>query len=101
MRLRWPWCSVYWRDAYERERAIVRDLTDALLRIQRKEMGLPETPAKPREVVTLPANVDALCGAWGSKASREAARVRAFKLYEQFKDWDRVYAEMTPDTEGE
>lgn len=94
MRWRWPWCSVYWRDAYERERAEVVRLTDALIRLERRAVGLSETPPKPRERVVIPPEVQMLCDAWGTPASRASSEARAVKLYQQHKDWSVVRDEM-------
>lgn len=70
-------------------------LTDALVRLERKAVGLNEAPAKPRERIDVPewlvANINET---WSGSHTRARKLERAVVLYGQTQDWKKVDAEI-------
>jgi hypothetical protein len=98
--MRWPFASAAHLDDARAEvewlRAKVDLLTDQLVRLERVSAGLRETPPEPkRPMEPIPADVQALCDAWGSDHSRRAAESKARRLYAEHRNWSVVQQMLT------
>jgi hypothetical protein len=72
-------------------RAQNEKLTDALLRLARKEHGMTEAPVeRKQETVTMPPEVYRLVNAWDSPHMRERYEAKAIACYRKTKDWGAV-----------
>jgi hypothetical protein len=93
--MRLPFVSVAWKDAYEAERAEVRRLTDALIRLERHAAGLSEAPIEKKPRILLPLDLEMKIEAmWSNSNNVAAEKRRAASLYERLKDWGQVEAEL-------
>ena len=93
--MNWPWVSRLALDAVLSERDRLRELNDKLvdsiIRIQRKEIGLPEIqPEKRQPVEPLPQAVIGLINAWDDPLIRADMEKQARAVYRQSKDWNAV-----------
>jgi len=96
--LRWPWTSrARLDDAVEQIahlRAEVNRLTDALTRINRREVGLPEVPRQPRpDIGEMPSELAKFIAGFENRSVRANMRQEAYLRRRQGAEW----AEITRD----
>lgn len=73
-------------------RAQNEKLTDALLRLARKEHGMTEAPVERKrdDTIVFPPEIEAQINVWGSPHLNELRERRARACYRQTKDWGAV-----------
>lgn len=124
--MRWPWTSVArlddlrqlheerlrdYREHAEWLEAQNQRLTDHLVRIKRREVGMHELPAeRAKPAPAIRGDVLALCNGWGNPQNQAGARKQALELFRECDDWDVVFETMatrmgligqrTEDTDG-
>lgn len=76
-------------------RARVEYLEDQLVRLRRKEEGLPEVPREARKVEPMPVELRRYIDGCGQPALKKAQMERAFQLYAKHGSWEPVVAEIT------
>lgn len=104
--MRWPWVSrlalelvSQQRDRLEAENSVlakrVAELTDAITRMQRFNLGMPETPRKPAPPPEpMPEDIQALVMAAGDPRIRAMQIQAAYHYRERYGSWQRVRDEL-------
>lgn len=98
MTWRWPWTSVARlcdaKDQIEWLRTENKELTEALVRLQRFQSGMPETPRPPRrEMQPMPAELKEHIDGIGQPAIRREIRDSAFRR-SRVETWDAIMADL-------
>ena len=106
MTTRWPWTSRARLDDALAEvahlRVEVAKLTDALTRICRREVGLPEVPRQLRPPLEpMPQELHEHYKRYGDQRLAKAERDVAYRAHAQGKPWAQIVAEVTAQKEDE
>ncbi len=103
--MRWPWVSRRAFDLAIDERDRLREqnlyLTDSVVRITRREAGLPEIPRELKPPPDpMPRALREHIESWASKATRDQEKRRAYALLKEGKPWGEIMEILMPDVEG-
>lgn len=109
--MKWPWVSRRALDVLERERerlladlerahAELERLTDAIVRISRREHGMTEVPREPRAPLdAMPRELREHIESWGSRETREGLRTEAWRRRRDGQQWEEIAGDMLPGRE--
>lgn len=95
--MKWPWTSVARVEDAQREVAFLRaenvKLTDALLRVGRREAGLPEVPREPRPIAPveeMPRPLREYILRFANTSVQRSLREQAIKRHNAGASWEEI-----------
>lgn len=95
--MRWPWVSRLAYEAVVSERDHLRAettrLTEAMTRISRREVGLPETPKEPRAPMTpMPKELADYIRGFAGQSIQKSMRDTAYRMAAAGRPWPEIQA---------